>query len=92
VDHVTHEVEISCPAGQIPDKFEVKINSLELGQSITVAVLPLPEGATMLTSVDRVVASCEMVVEEEEEAEAGAEVGVEPEVIGRKEESEEDAG
>ncbi|MFV1965595.1 MAG: 50S ribosomal protein L25 [Pirellulaceae bacterium] len=92
VDHVTHEVEIRCPAGRIPEKFKIKINALELGQSITVAALELPEDATMLTPLDRVVATCEEVAAEVEDEEAGAATGVEPEVIGRKEDAEEDEG
>jgi large subunit ribosomal protein L25 len=90
VEQVTHEVEISCPAGKIPDKFEVKINSLQLGQTIAVKELELPEGASMLTETERVIVTCEEVVEMEE-AEVTTEVGAEPEVIGREEETEESA-
>jgi large subunit ribosomal protein L25 len=90
VEQVTHEVEISCPAEKIPDKFEVRINSLELGQSITIDELELPEGAKMLSEVERVLVTCEEVIEVEE-AEVTTEVGAEPEVIGREEETEENA-
>ena len=93
VDHVTHEIEIQCPAGQIPERFEVKINSLELGQTITAGSIELPSGATLMTDPDRVIATCEEVAAEvEAEEEEAAATGAEPEVIGRKEEAGEEEG
>ncbi len=89
IDHSTHEIEIRCPAKAIPENFVVNINSLHLGESITASDLPLPEGAELLTDPDQVIVSCEEPVAEIEEEVAAAEA--EPEVIGRKEEGEEEA-
>jgi large subunit ribosomal protein L25 len=91
VEHHLHAVEIRCPAASIPERFAVRINDLQLGQSITAGDLELPSGAELLSESEAVIAICQApaVVEEEEEAEAAPSEGVEPEVIGRKEEEEE---
>jgi large subunit ribosomal protein L25 len=46
---VTHEVTIRCPAASIPEYIVCEIGNLQLGQSIHVNELPLPEGATAVT-------------------------------------------
>ena len=83
-----HELEINCPVTSIPESIEVNINHLELDGEIVAGDLTLPEGATLLTPADQTVAQCvtPTVVEEEEEAVAGE--GAEPEVIGRAAEEE----
>jgi large subunit ribosomal protein L25 len=94
VEHHVHDVEIECPAGQIPDKFVVSVLSLELGESITVGDLDVPPNVEVLTNPEDVVVSCQAAAPtEEEEAEAAeAAEAAEPEVIGRKdEEGEENA-
>ncbi len=40
VDHHLFDVEIECPAGEIPDKLVASIKNLHLGQSITVGRRP----------------------------------------------------
>lgn len=85
-----HELEIRCPVKSIPEKFEVKVNQLHVGQSLSAADVPLPPGATLVTDPDELLASCQEtapVAEEEVEEEAVAE-GAEPEVIGKKEKEE----
>jgi large subunit ribosomal protein L25 len=92
VEQVVHEVEIECPAANIPDKFELNINSLELGASLTAGDLELPPGARLLGGQDEIIVHCvEALAEVEEEEAAPAEAG-EPEVIGRKVEEEEEEG
>lgn len=85
-----HELEVHCPARVLPEKLEVKINHLELDGVITVAEVPLPEGASVTLPGDEVVVQCSeplAVPDEDEEAVGGA---AEPEVIGRaQDESEE---
>jgi large subunit ribosomal protein L25 len=85
VEHVLHEVEIRCPAGAIPDRFEVKINELHLGQTITAAELQLPDQAELLTDPDSLIATCSEPVAAPAEEEAVAGEAAEPEVIGRAE-------
>jgi large subunit ribosomal protein L25 len=88
VEHFTHEVEIECEALSIPDKFEVNISELKIGDSITAADLKLPDGVKLISDPEAVVVQC--VEARAEEEEAGAAPGAaEPEVIGRKAEEEE---
>ncbi|MHB8974752.1 MAG: 50S ribosomal protein L25 [Pirellulaceae bacterium] len=93
IDHHLFDVEIECPAGEIPEKLVASIKNLHLGQSLTLADVPLPPHVTLLTPIDTVVVSCQAQGtsdELDEAAEAGG--SAEPEVIGRKaEEDEEDA-
>ena len=85
VIHLIHEVDLECPAAAVPDKLEVNINSLKLEDSVTVADLELPAGATVKGSPEAVVVHCVVPAEEPEEVMAEAAPG-EPEVIGAKEE------
>jgi large subunit ribosomal protein L25 len=87
VSQLIHQVSIECPAGSIPDKLLVNINSLALEQAIKVAELKLPEGAVMLADPEAVVVQCLVPVEAPEEV-AGEAVPGEPEVIGAKKEEE----
>ena len=87
--HLLHEVQVGCPADKVPEKLELKINSLDLNQSLTAGDIPLPEGATMLTPVGELVAQCTVVVEADDDAADEDGAPAEPEVIGRKSDDEE---
>ena len=91
VELLAHEVVVECPVTAIPEKLDLNVNSLELGQSLTAADLVLPEGAKLVTEPDKVLAQCivPFTKEDEDEVEAVSDVS-EPEVIGRKEEDEGD--
>lgn len=91
VQQLIHEVEIECPVTKIPDKLELNINSLKLGDEIAASSLELPEGAKLLIDEDSTIVQC-VVVQAEAEEEEGAAGTAEPEVIGRKEDDETDAG
>jgi large subunit ribosomal protein L25 len=82
VEHIVHEIEIDCEALSIPEKIDVSIRELKIGDSITAGEVKLPEGAKLLSDPDDVIVHC-VVHREEEEAAAGGEAA-EPEVIGRK--------
>ena len=84
-----HEIELECEAASVPEKIEVNINHLELGQLIHVSNLVLPAGATALTDAGLLVVSCTEAVEKPE-VEAAPVDGAEPEIIGRKKEAEEE--
>ena len=87
LDHSVHEVQISCPAGSIPERISVSVNNLKLHDSITIADLELPEGATVLGDHAAMVVQCIVPLEMPEEGAEEAEPG-EPTVIGAKEEGE----
>ncbi len=89
IEQQLHEVEFECAAAALPEKLEVNVNHLHLDQEIRVSDLVLPEGAKVLTDPDELVLHCvptAPVAEEEEVGEAA-----EPELIGRREEAEEEA-
>ncbi|MGD9722196.1 MAG: 50S ribosomal protein L25 [Pirellulales bacterium] len=90
VEHLVHEVEIECEAVSIPDKLELNISDLQIEGQLTAADLPLPPGVTLITDPETLLVHC-VEVRSEEEAEAPAAGGAEPEVIGRKAEDEEGA-
>jgi large subunit ribosomal protein L25 len=89
VELLMHEVEIQCPAAAIPEKLEIRVHELQLGNSVKLSEIPLPEGASFVAEADEVVAHCVSRVEEVEEEE-GVSEGIEPEVIGRKAEEDGD--
>ncbi len=90
VELVIHDVEIECPVDAIPDKFELRVGNLHLGQSLTLADLPLPEGARLLGDPESIVVHCVTPKASEEDLAAPLEA-IEPELI-RKEKSEDEDG
>ena len=85
VEHQTHQVQILCPAGSIPEKLAISINDLHLSQTITADVLDLPDGASLLTPGETIIATCVEPVSIDDDDDTLMD-GIEPEVIGRKEE------
>lgn len=84
VEHQLFDVEIQCPAGEIPEKLVANIRDLQLGQSLLLADVPLPPHVTLLTPPDTVVVSCHAQVPVEGVEEEAAGEAAEPEVIGRR--------
>lgn len=87
-----YEVEIECLPQDIPDAFQIDVSELAVGDSMHVSDLEAPEGVTILTSEDNVIALVAMPrlevepeaeeeeLEEGEVAEEGEEAeGAEPE-------------
>jgi large subunit ribosomal protein L25 len=79
LDHALRDLEIQCLPGAIPEEFSVDVSALEIGQSIHVRDLTLPEGVEMLVDTNLSIVSvvAPAAVEEEapeEEPEEGAEV------------------
>lgn len=81
---VLHEVEITCPADFAVDELRVDVSGLELGQSLRVREVPLPENVEAVTDGNQVVATVRLpkgeVAEEEAEVVPEAE-SAQPEVI-----------
>ena len=77
-----HSITIDCLAYQIPDTIQVRIGSLELGKSIHVSDLILPEGSHAHAAADAIVVH---VVQAKAQEEVASTTGpVEPEMIGKK--------
>jgi len=85
------ELEIECLVTDIPEQLKVNVNSLEIGQSLHAKDIELPEGATLITEPDVVIAQVsELAEEEQEQPEEELPESAEPEVIGKGKETEED--
>ena len=95
LEHSLREVLVKCLPGNLPEKFDVDVTPLNIGDDITVADLPVPEGVEMIESPGKVLFAVAAQKKEEEpkpEEELAAEEGKEPERIGeKKEEGEEGA-
>jgi large subunit ribosomal protein L25 len=92
LQHALDELEVSCLPDAIPDRIEVDISSLDIGDSIHVHELNVPEGVEVESDADRTVCSVvpPTISVEEAPAEVAAEVSAEPEVIGRGKADEEE--
>jgi len=84
------ELEVECLPASIPENIEVDVSELEMGDSLLVRDLDLPEDVTPLDDPTRVAVGVVSPTEiEEEEEEEPEEMFAEPEVIGEEEEEEE---
>lgn len=93
VDHPLREIELECLPQDIPERIDVDITELELGKSIRVGELKLPEGVKLITDPGKPVVSV-VAPTVEKIAEPGApavEAPTEPEVIKRGKEAAEGA-
>jgi len=72
---VRHTVEVNCPADSIPESFSVDLESFDVGDSINISTVTLPEGVVP-TITDRdftiatIAAPAALKSEEDEDAEA----------------------
>jgi large subunit ribosomal protein L25 len=88
---VRHEVELHCPADAIPDAITIDLTGRDIGDSIHISAVALPEGATPVISdrdftIATIAGSSAMKPEVEEGAEAEAdEAEAEEEAEGGKE-------
>ena len=85
-----HDVLIRCPAGKIPDSVGLNVTDLHLGGSLTAGDLDVPAGVELVTPTDTVVAHIEEPRTEAEEDEPADPSAVEPEVISKGGEKEEE--
>jgi len=74
---VVHELEIVCDAASIPSEIHIPLDGLEIGDSIHISAVKLPDGVTPANTeedftVATIVAPSAMKAEEEEEAAADA--------------------
>ena len=73
---VVHELEIVCDAAHIPSEIHIPLDGLEIGDSIHISQVKLPDGVTPANTdedftVATIVAPSAMKAEEEETAPAG---------------------
>jgi len=95
LDHVMREVEVACLPTNIPETIRVDISELNIGDTVRLQDVKVPEGVEVLGEPEAPVAILHppVAAEEPEEAEEEeAEAAAEPEVIteSKREEAEED--
>lgn len=92
LDQNLHTVSVECPTFAIPNDVEVKIGSLQIGDSIHVKALEFADGIKVLVPEEEVVLQIiePMEVPEVGEEEDEAPAAVEPEVIGKEDDDEAD--
>lgn len=87
LQHVLWEIEVECLPTNIPEKIEVDISNLKIGDSIHLKDVSIPEGVKVLDDLENVVFSVERPKDVEELVAAPAEGELqEPEVIREKKE------
>ncbi len=87
--HVLVAVQVECPAVSVPEKLEININHLEVGQELKVSDLKVPQDVKVLAEPDEIVVHCHVPVERPEEGLGGP---AEPELIQREAEGEGQGG
>jgi len=91
LQQLLREIEIDALPAEIPEEITIDISELEVGESLSVADLELPEGIDLVTGSDEVIVTVvtptELIEEDEEEEE---EEFLEPEVIGEEDEEDEE--
>ncbi len=94
LDHVIHELAVKCLPSRIPGVLTLDVSALEIGDSLHVRDIDLPEGVTSMIDGERTVCgvAAPRLEEEPEEEEEGEEIegldedeegAPEPEVIGK---------
>lgn len=87
LEHILRSFEVECYPKDLPEIVEVDVSNLNVGDSLHVKDLPLPEGVVAVTDGEQtVVAVVEPRVEAEEPVAVEAVIG--PEVITEKKEEE----
>ena len=90
LEQLLREVEVRCRPSDIPDALHADVSGLKVHDVLHVSDLSVPEGVTILTAPETVVATVAVVREEQVEARTPEEEVSEPEVIskGKKEDEE----
>jgi len=91
VELMLHELDVECLPQAVPEKITVDVSQLGIGDSLRIADLQFPADVAPVAEGDVVVVSVvPPTVEEEGEEEAPEEARLEPELIGKEEEPEEE--
>jgi large subunit ribosomal protein L25 len=95
LDHVLQDLQVECPALDIPEKIRIDISVLGIGDAIHIRDLTPPPGVTFLQDRDAIVVVVHapaVLAEAPAAAAAEGEAAAEPEVItARREKEEEEA-
>ncbi|MBI4249926.1 MAG: 50S ribosomal protein L25 [Elusimicrobia bacterium] len=93
MEHLLREISVRCLPTSIPEKFEVDVSALEIGDGLRVKAIRFPADIEVLEDLEKVVVNVIAPKVEETPAApaAGAEAAAEPEVIAKGKKPEEGA-
>jgi large subunit ribosomal protein L25 len=89
LEHLVREIKVRCLPGDIPQAISIDVTNLDIGASVFVKDLPVPQGVDLITGTGQVVLNVVAPKAEEEAAPAAEALApAAPEVIakGKKEE------
>lgn len=69
----THQVNIRCSAGSIPEHLSINVSDLHVGSSMSASELELPEGVELVTDTDTVIVHIEAMRGQEDDEEVAEE-------------------
>lgn len=84
LENILRELQVECLPKDLPDKIEVDVSNLNVGETIHVSEISLPEGVQVLNAKDLVVFAVAAPAVEEEKPATEAAAAVQPEVIKEK--------
>jgi large subunit ribosomal protein L25 len=84
LEHILRDLEVECLPGDLPERIQVDVTSLDINQSIHVKDLQLPAGVEAITDGDLTVVAVSAARVEEEATEALGATPAAPEVITAK--------
>ena len=90
LDQQTHSITIDCPVIAVPGSITIRINDLNVGESITAGSLELPTGASLVGSPDAVIVRVTEATDVDLDEESAGDGPAEPELIGRSAADEEE--
>ena len=88
LEHVMRELQVECLPTAIPEKLEVDVSNLKIGEAIYVKNIAVPEGVKILNDGGLIVMIVKPPKVEAVKEEVIAEGAVEPELIRKKKEEE----
>jgi large subunit ribosomal protein L25 len=90
LEHVLWEVKVECLPTDIPEKIELEVTNMKIGDSVLVKDLQVPPGVKILDDAEQTVISVTPPYVEKPAEEVAAEEITEPELIREKKEKEEE--
>ena len=88
-EHLDH-LEVECKVTEIPERIVIRVNELNVGDSIHAGDVELPDGVKLVTEPEVLIAACHIVAAAKTAEEAEEEVPTAPEVIGEAEKEQEE--
>ncbi len=90
LEHVMWELQVECLPTAIPEKIDVDVSAMKIGDAIYVKNITAPEGVKLITDPELIALIVKPPKVEVPKEEAAAEGAVEPELIRKKKEVEEE--